>query len=137
MIKLCHGIFRSFLIIIGSILCVENVVLQILMETTIPWIKWENLDYQKDLEERKRWFKIIPKNNIPGTATTVACQQHWSESFETLIYYGKEIPNVSPSLFDYVKRSMIPTKTPSKWISTKAHSDATNILPDKMGLFLQ
>ena len=38
------------------------------MGTTIPWIKWECLDYQKDPEERERSFRIIPRNNIPDTA---------------------------------------------------------------------
>ena len=28
-------------------------------------IKSEHLDYQKDPEEKERWFKIIPRNNIP------------------------------------------------------------------------
>ena len=32
---------------------------------------------------------------------------------------------------------MIPTRTPAKSKSTKALSDARNILPDKIGLFLQ
>ena len=32
---------------------------------------------------------------------------------------------------------MIPNRTPAKWKSTKALSDARSILPSEMGLFLQ
>ena len=65
-------------------------LLQIVMGTMIPLIKWEYLDYQKDPDEREHWFSIIPRNNLPDTANIVVWERHWSESFETLIYYGKE-----------------------------------------------
>ena len=32
------------------------------------------LDYQKDPEERERWFRIIPRNNLLDTATTAVCE---------------------------------------------------------------
>ena len=42
-----------------------------------------------------------------------------------------------PFLFDCVKPSIMPTRTPAKWKSTKAFPEARNILPDEIGLFLQ
>ena len=72
------------------------------------------LSNEKDPQKREHWFSIIPRKNIPATATTVVCEQHQSESFQTLIYYGKERPKVSPSLFDFVKPSMMLTRTPAK-----------------------
>ena len=38
----------------------------------------------------ERCFRIIPRNSIPDTANIVAWERFWSESFETLIYYGKK-----------------------------------------------
>ena len=46
-------------------------MLQTVMGTMIPLIKWAYLDYQNDPEERERWFRIIPRNNIPDTANTM------------------------------------------------------------------
>ena len=71
------------------LLWVENVALKIVKRTTIRWIKWEYLDYQKDAEERLHWFsilEIIHETQLP----LFACEQRWSESFETQIYCGKE-----------------------------------------------
>ena len=56
----------------------------------VPLIEWGYLDYQKDPEESERWFKIISRNDIRHTANIVVWEWHWSESFETLIYYVKE-----------------------------------------------
>ena len=65
-------------------------LLQIVMGTMIPLIKREYLDYQKGPEERERWFRIVSRNNIRDTANIVVWGRRWSESSETLIYYGKE-----------------------------------------------
>ena len=56
--------------------------------TMITLIKREYFDYRKDLEERERWFSIIPE--IIDTANIVVWERHWAQSFESLIYYGKE-----------------------------------------------
>ena len=90
-------------------------------------IKSEHLDYQKDPEKKERWFKIIPRNNIPHCCMqTTLVRKFW-----ILIYYGKKKAKFSPSLFDCVKPIMIPIKTLAKWKSTKTLSD------DKTGLFSQ
>ena len=68
---------------------------------------------------------IIPRNNRPDTTSTVVPKQHWSKSFATLIYYGKERPKDPPYLFDCAKSNMIPKRR-----STNDLSDAKNILPD-------
>ena len=72
------------------LLWVEGPVLQIVRRTTVSLIKWEYLDYQKDLRKGNAGLGFVPINNIPDTANTVLCKQRWSESFETLIYCGKE-----------------------------------------------
>ena len=83
-------IYQLFLIILDVLLLwVENVALKIVKRTTICWIRWEYLDYQKDAEERLHWFsilEIIHETQLP----LFACEQRWSESFETQIYCGKD-----------------------------------------------
>ena len=59
------------MIILDVLLWVENVMLWIVIETTILWIKGEYIDYNKGPEEREHWFNILPKNNIQDAATTV------------------------------------------------------------------
>ena len=44
-------------------------------------IKWEHLDYQKDPEEKERWFKIIPRNNIPHCCMqTTLVRKFWNSN---------------------------------------------------------
>ena len=43
----------------------------------------------KDSEERERWLKSIPRDNIPQSKDTVVCEKHWPVNFEKVLVYGK------------------------------------------------
>ena len=63
----------------------SKMLLQIVMGTMIPLLKWEHLNWEKDPEEWERWIRIISRNNIRDTANIVEWERYWSERFETLI----------------------------------------------------
>ena len=68
----------------------------------------------KHPEERQRWIKAIPRDNIPDREDTVVCANHFPVNFEVVKVKGKERPNNPPSIFDNIKKSLIPTPPPAK-----------------------
>ena len=84
----------------------------------------------RNLEERKRWLTIIPRDNIPDTKNTVVCEKHWSENYPTNLDYGKERPRDPPSVFTCVKPSQVPTLPSRKRSTVKAFTEVRNFLPD-------
>ena len=46
----------------------------------------------KDLKERKLWFSVIPRDNMPYYKDTMVCEEHWPADYSEVIYYGKERP---------------------------------------------
>ena len=63
----------------------------------------------RNIEERKRWIVIIPRDNVPDTNNTVVCERHWSKNYSTVTDYGKLRPRDAPSVFDCIKPSLVPT----------------------------
>ena len=63
-------------------------------------------------EERARWIKAIPRDNIPEGNDVAICDDHWPTGYEKIIRYGKERPRDPPSIFSSVKQSLIPTPPP-------------------------
>ena len=60
---------------------------------------------QKKSEERERWLRSIPRENIPDNNNTVVCEKHWPPNFETVVVYGKTRPKDPPSVFHRVNPS--------------------------------
>ena len=46
----------------------------------------------KDKDERERWMKAIPRDNIPDSADTVVCIKHFPDGFETVSVTGRLRP---------------------------------------------
>ena len=84
-------------------------------------------------EERARWIKAIPRDNIPEGNDVAICDDHWPTGYEKIIRYGKETPRDPPSIFSSVKQSLIPTPPPP-WPTTKAHSNSRN-MQDELSQF--
>ena len=63
----------------------------------------------RDPAEGNRWIAIIRRDNIPNKQDTVVYERHWPADYETVCDYGKLQPCHPPSVFDYVKLSLIPT----------------------------
>ena len=51
----------------------------------------------KQKEDRDRWIKIIPRDNIPDNADTSVCERHWPENYKTIICHGHKRPKDPPS----------------------------------------
>jgi hypothetical protein len=61
-------------------------------------------------EELQKWLAVIPRDNIPNSKHTVVCERHWPEGYPTILDYGNNRPCDPPSVFTYVKPSLIPTQ---------------------------
>ena len=86
-------------------------------------------------EERARWIKAIPRDNIPEGNDVAICDDHWPTGYEKIIRYGKERPRDPPSIFSSVKQSLIPTPPPPPRPTTKAHSNSRNMQEDELSQF--
>ena len=55
----------------------------------------------KDKDERGRWMKAIPRDNIhiPDSANVVVCIKHFPDGFETVSVKGRLRPKNLPSIF--------------------------------------
>ncbi|XP_047138875.1 THAP domain-containing protein 2-like [Hydra vulgaris] len=63
----------------------------------------------RNIEERKRWIAIIPRDNIPDTNNTVVCERHWPKGYLNVSDYGKLRPRDAPLVFSCIKPSLVPT----------------------------
>ena len=63
-------------------------------------------------EERERWKKAIPRDNIPDSLETVVCEKHFPPGYATVKAGGRERPKDPPSIFPGIPSSMIPTPPP-------------------------
>ena len=43
-------------------------------------------------EERERWVKIIPRDNIPESSNTVICERHFPPGYATITKFGRKRP---------------------------------------------
>ncbi|GFO10252.1 hypothetical protein PoB_003675700 [Plakobranchus ocellatus] len=66
----------------------------------------------RDKEERQRWKKAIPRDNIPDHPNTVVCIKHFPEGFETVSVKGSLRSKHLPSTFCNLPKSLIPTPAP-------------------------
>ena len=71
-------------------------------------------------EERKRWIKAIPRDNIPDKPKTVVCAKHFPPPFAVVKVKGRERPSDPPSIFENLPKSLWPTPPPLKRSTTKA-----------------
>ena len=89
----------------------------------------------KDSEERERWFKSIPRDNIPQSKDTVVCEKHWPRNFEKVLVYGKYRPAVPPTVFNCIPKSLVPTTISKKKITKRAISSKRNLAVDDLDEF--
>ena len=70
----------------------------------------------KDKDGRERWMKAIPRDNIdldlPDSANTVVCIQHFPDGFETVSVKGRLKPKTPPSIYSNLPKSLVPTPVP-------------------------
>ena len=93
--------------------------------------------YKHHPEERERWCRAIPRDNIPVGPNTFVCEHHWPKGYETIINYGKARPKYPTSVFiQCVAPSQVPTPLPPPRPTTKAHASSRNIIPDELASFL-
>ena len=92
-------------------------------------VKISRLPHQKHhLEERERWFRAIPRDNIPDGPNTFVWEHHWPKGYETIINYGKARPKYPPSVFTQCV-------APSHFRLHYPHQD--HIIPDELAAFLE
>lgn len=53
----------------------------------------------KEREERDRWIKSIPRDNIKDNDNTRICEKHWPDGYETVTVNSKVRPKDPPSVF--------------------------------------
>ena len=69
--------------------------------------------FPKNIEERERWIKSIPRNGLLVTDETVVCSLHWSSDSEMMKKNGKWRPVNPPHIFsDDIPPSQLPAKLP-------------------------
>ena len=92
-----------------------------------------------DPEERKRWMKAIPRDNIPDKPDTVVCAKHFPPNFPVVKVKGRERPKDPPSIFENLPKSLLPTPPPPKRLTTKATSSSRRLSSEKdeLSIFLE
>ena len=91
-----------------------------------------------DPEERQRWIKTIPRNNIPNSPNTVVCVKHFSPGFPVLKLKGNHRPGDPPTVFENISKSLIPIPFPPKRPTKKASSSSrSEVLHDDLSTFLK
>ena len=48
----------------------------------------------KDKDEREKWLKVIPRDNIPDLKHTVVCERHWPQGCESVQCFNAFIQNM-------------------------------------------
>ena len=90
-----------------------------------------------DPEERQRWMKAIPRDNIPDKHDTVVCEKHFPPDVPVIKVKGKERPANPPSIFDHLPKSLVPTPPPLKRRTLKAESSARRVYEEDQLLSFQ
>ena len=89
-----------------------------------------------DAEEKSRWIKAIPRDNIPNSKDTVVCERHWPEHYPTVSTFGgKSRPANPPTIFECVSSSLIPTQTPVPRTTTRTCAEERNQLEEELSAF--
>ena len=87
-------------------------------------------------QERERWIRSIPRENIPNSPNTFICENHWPVNYETCQIHGKIRPLNPPTIFICVFQSQIPTPPPTKRTTTKSLPSTRNMKPDEISAHL-
>ena len=87
-------------------------------------------------EERQRWIKAIPRDNVPDSPHTVVCAKHFPPDFPVIKIKGKSRPRDPPSIFENIPKSLIPTPAPPKRPTIKATSSSRSAKEDELSTFL-
>ena len=74
-------------------------------------------------EERSRWIKSIPRDDIPSHKNTSICEEHWPSGYETISRHGQLRPLHPPTIFNGFKTSSIPTPPAPARTTTRALSE--------------
>ena len=61
-----------------------------------PENKVKTFRLPRNIEEKERWRKIIPRDNLPDNKNTVVCERHWPQNYPTILDYGKLRPKFNP-----------------------------------------
>ncbi|GFO37602.1 THAP domaincontaining protein 5like [acyrthosiphon pisum] [Plakobranchus ocellatus] len=91
----------------------------------------------RDKEERQRWKKAIPRDNIPDHPNTVVCIKHFPEGFETVSVKGSLRPKHPPSIFCNLPKSLIPTPVPLARTTSKSSSSVRSVQNDELEAYSQ
>ena len=91
----------------------------------------------KDKDERERWMKAIPRDNIPDSADTVVCIKHFPDGFETVSVKGRLRPKNPPSIFSNLPKSLVPTPVPLARTTFRSSSSVRSVESDQLEEFLQ
>ena len=67
----------------------------------------------------------------------MVCANHFPVNFEVAKVNKKERPKNPPSIFDNIKKSLIPTPPPAKRKTTKASNSIRTLKEDELGVFLK
>ena len=101
-------------------------------------VKIFRLQHTKYSEERQRWPKAIPWENIPDPPNKFICEDHCPKGYKTTCVYGKLRPMNSPSVFtSCVKKSLVPTKPATPRSTKPAHSSTRNTQSDDTEVYIQ
>ncbi|XP_065652932.1 THAP domain-containing protein 2-like [Hydra vulgaris] len=87
-------------------------------------------------QERERWIRSIPRENIPNSPNTFICENHWPVNYETCHIHGKIRPFNPPTIFICVFQSQVPTPPPTKRTTTKSLPSTHNMKPDEISAHL-
>ena len=99
--------------------------------------KMYRLPKVKNTEERARWVKAIPRDNIPDHPDTVVCSKHWPSDTPMIKIYGKLKSKDPPSIFHNIPPSMVPTPPAQPRSTSKALSSSRSIVPDQIEKFTE
>ena len=89
----------------------------------------------KNKDERERWMKAIPRDNIPDNVNTVVCIKHFPDGFETVSVKGRLRPKKDP--FSNLPKSLIPTPVPLTRTTCKSSSSVRSVESDQLEEYSQ
>ena len=93
--------------------------------------------FPNDEDEKKRWLKVIPRDNIPDHPNTVVCERHFPSGYATVNFKGKARPKDPPSVFDNLPSSLLPSPAPKPRTTKKVFASVRTIQNDELAQFLE
>ena len=89
-----------------------------------------------DEEERKKWIRAIPPENLVADNNTRVCRYHWPPNCKSFISYrGKERLTESPSVFDGIPAGCLSLPPPKPRNAVLASGSSRNVIPDELEQF--